>query len=100
MSLPSCTNCANYQSCPGEGQDPVERREAKCRKKAEVDLVAQATHLPGDDGDDDEEEPQMNIFLVPKTMYLRTNDTSPCFQCVQLFNNDDICQEGGYLRER
>ena len=99
MSLPSCTNCATYQSCPGEGENPVERREAKGREKAEVDLVAQATHLPGED-DDEEEEPQMNIFLVPKTMYLRTNDTSPCFQCVQLFNNDDICQEGGYLRER
>ena len=61
--------------------------------------MAQATHLPGDDGEEEEEEPQMNIFLAPKTMYLRTDDTSPCFQCVQLFNND-ICQEGRYLRER
>ena len=65
--------------------------------------MAQATHLPGDDGDEEEEadeEPQMNIFLAPKTMYLRTDDASPCFQCVQLFNDDDICQEGRYLRER
>ena len=59
--------------------------------------MAQATHLPGDEGDeeaDEEEEPQMNIFLAPKTMYLRTDNTSPVFffQYVQLFNNYDICQ--------
>ena len=35
------------QAVPGEGEDPVERRQAKSAKQPHVDLVTQAAHLPG-----------------------------------------------------
>ena len=35
------------QVLPGEGEDPVERRQAEGAEQPHVDLVTQAAHLPG-----------------------------------------------------
>ena len=35
------------QVLPGQGEDPVERRQAKSAEQPHVDLVTQAAHLPG-----------------------------------------------------